>query len=304
MAGPNLPTYTPRFGFGQAFASAYDKHLNRQFEKEILESQQAFQADESEKDRTWRTDERIGGQDWQSDEYRLGRDFDWDKMRSGQLHDFDMQDARFGHDVGMQDRQFSFTGGQNLLNRAHDYSMQDARFGHDIGMQNRRLGHDKTIHDENLKYRQDVHDDTFGLKKDAYDFEKDRTMQGDAVQNALINAYLNEQSADYDWNQSIDQAQKDYAKRWDDRTWLQNWFGKKDLTLDKHPSEMTTMDLQKLGWLRESPVKGNRASILKDALTKNPSAGLTFFDMIQLQEALGDATGNTNSQILELLGGN
>jgi hypothetical protein len=282
MAGPNLPTYTPRFGFGQAFSNAYNKEQDRQFQKEYLDLQQKFQADEAEKNRAQ-----------ESDENRLGRDFNWDVMRSGQLHDFGMQNARFGHDIGMQGRQFRFTGNQNLLNRAHD-----------IGMQNRRLGHDYKIHGENLGYRQGVHDDEFGLKKDAYDFNKNRTMQSDAVQNALMNAYLNEGIADYDWNQSIDQAQEDYAKRWDDRTWLQNWFGKKDLTLDKHPSEMTTMDLQKLGWLPESPIKGDRASILKDTLTKNPNAGLNFFDMIQLEEALGDETGNINSQISALLGGN
>jgi len=293
MAGPNLPTYTPRFGFGQAFSDAYNKEKDRQFQKEYLDLQQKFQADEAEKTRVH-----------QSDESRLGRDFDWDVMRSRQLHDFGMQDARFGHDVGMQNRQFSFTGGQNLLNRAHDYKMQKDRFGHDIGMQNRRLGHDYKIHGENLKYRQGVHDDEFGLKKDAYDFRKDRTIQGDAVDNALMNAYLDEGIAGYNWNQSIDQAQKDYAKRWEDRSWWDKWMGKRDLTLDKHPSEMTTMDLQKLGWLPESPVKGSRASILKDAITKNPSAGLNLFDIIQLQETLGDATGNTNSQILELLGGN
>lgn len=280
MAGPNLPTYTPRFGFGQAFSDAYNKEKDRQFQKEYLDLQQKFQADEADKTRVH-----------QSDENRLGRDFNWDVMRSGQLHDFGMQDARFGHDIGMQNKQFGFTRNQNQLNREHD-----------IGLLNRRLGHDYKIHGENLAYKQGVHDDEFGLKKDAYNFEKDRTMQGEAVDNALMNAYLNEGIADYDWNQSIDQAQKDYAKRWDDRTWLQNWFGKKDLTLDKHPSEMTTMDLQKLGWLDESPVKGSRASILKDAITKNPSAGLNLFDIIQLQETLGDETGNINSQISALLG--
>lgn len=57
MAGPNLPTYTPRFGFGQAFSNAYNKEQDRQFQKEYLDLQQEFQEQEAVKDRSMQQDQ-------------------------------------------------------------------------------------------------------------------------------------------------------------------------------------------------------------------------------------------------------
>ena len=57
MAGPNLQTYTPRFGFGQAFSNAYNKEQDRQFQKEYLDLQQEFQEQEAVKDRSMQQDQ-------------------------------------------------------------------------------------------------------------------------------------------------------------------------------------------------------------------------------------------------------